>query len=359
MPGGGEECRVYVGNLPPDIRNKDLDDLFYKYGKIVFIDLKNRRGPPFAFIEFEDPRDAEDAVHARDGYDYDGYKLRVEFPRGGGGSFRDGPGGGGRGRGGAPARRSQYRVEVTGEEAGVCLTVRSFQPKSVSLSLSPSQGLPASGSWQDLKDHMREAGDVCFADVNRDGTGSVEYMRYEDMKYAIKKLDDSKFRSHEVKSSNKILSRLSLSYSGHSPPPSPSTTGRDGLHPGEGGGRLVLGVAPLPEPERLSRRRRRPAQEPPVSDLLAGQTQELLQIQDPVQVQVLGTGRSGRTRRRQRSPEISCAGYRGGEKLLSLSAIKKTTMRLRTNVCRSTYSSTVCVILRLSTLGFLFFYRAH
>ncbi len=45
---------------------------------------------------------------------------------------------------------------------------------------------------------MREAGDVCFSDVFKDGTGVVEYMRYEDMKYAIKKLDDSKFRSHEV-----------------------------------------------------------------------------------------------------------------------------------------------------------------
>ena len=29
-------------------------------------------------------RDAEDAVYARDGYDYDGYRLRVEFPKGGG-----------------------------------------------------------------------------------------------------------------------------------------------------------------------------------------------------------------------------------------------------------------------------------
>lgn len=129
-------------------------------------------------------RDAEDAVHARDGYDYDGYRLRVEFPRGGGPSnnFRGGRGGdngrGGRGensnsRGrGPPARRSQYRVLVT--------------------------GLPPSGSWQDLKDHMREAGDVCFADVYKDGTGVVEFLRYEDMKYAVKKLDDSRFRSHEV-----------------------------------------------------------------------------------------------------------------------------------------------------------------
>lgn len=56
MSGGGNECRIYVGNLPPDIRSKDIDDLFHKYGKIVFIDLKNRRGPPFAFVEFEDSR---------------------------------------------------------------------------------------------------------------------------------------------------------------------------------------------------------------------------------------------------------------------------------------------------------------
>ena len=63
-----------------------------------------------------------------------------------------------------------------------------------------STGLPPSGSWQDLKDHMREAGDVCFADVFKDGTGVVEFLRYEDMKYAVKKLDDSRFRSHEVSS---------------------------------------------------------------------------------------------------------------------------------------------------------------
>lgn len=56
-----------------------------------------------------------------------------------------------------------------------------------------SQGLPPTGSWQDLKDHMREAGDVCYADVYKDGTGVVEFLRYEDMKYAVKKLDDSRF----------------------------------------------------------------------------------------------------------------------------------------------------------------------
>eukprot|EP00090_Calanus_glacialis_P045101 TRINITY_DN8181_c0_g1_i1.p1 TRINITY_DN8181_c0_g1~~TRINITY_DN8181_c0_g1_i1.p1 ORF type:complete len:260 (-),score=85.37 TRINITY_DN8181_c0_g1_i1:294-1040(-) len=177
MPGSGEECRIYVGNLPPDIRSKDVEDLFYKYGKIAFLDLKNRKGPPFAFVEFEDSRDAEDAVYARDGYDYDGYRLRVEFPKGGGGSFRGARGGSGGGTGGRgpPAKRSQHRVVVS--------------------------GLPPSGSWQDLKDHMREAGDVCFSDVFKDGTGAVEFKRYEDMKYALKKLDDTKFKSHEGETS--------------------------------------------------------------------------------------------------------------------------------------------------------------
>ncbi|XP_071179965.1 serine/arginine-rich splicing factor 1-like [Mytilus edulis] len=202
------DSRIYVGNLPPDIRARDIEDLFYKFGRINFVDLKTRRGPPFAFVEFEDPRDADDAVVQRDGYNYDGYTLRVEFPRGGGsgggpdgggggggggyrggggggggrgyggggggrgrGGFGGGGGGGGGGRGGPPSRRSEYRVLVS--------------------------GLPPSGSWQDLKDHMREAGDVCYADVYKDGTGVVEFLRKEDMKYAVRKLDDSKFRSHE------------------------------------------------------------------------------------------------------------------------------------------------------------------
>ena len=78
-------------------------------------------------------RDADDAIYERDGYNYDGYTLRVERPRGlggsrgggggrgGGGSFRSSYGGrgdhGSRGRGGGPGqatRRSDHRVSVTG-----------------------------------------------------------------------------------------------------------------------------------------------------------------------------------------------------------------------------------------------------
>ena len=52
---------------------------------------------------------------------------------------------------------------------------------------------------------MREAGDVCFTDVAKDGTGIVEFSRYDDMKYAVKKLNDTKFRSHEVVSSKSLI----------------------------------------------------------------------------------------------------------------------------------------------------------
>ena len=50
------DARIYVGNLPPDVREKDIDELFQKYGDIVHIELKTRKGPPFAFVEFQDMR---------------------------------------------------------------------------------------------------------------------------------------------------------------------------------------------------------------------------------------------------------------------------------------------------------------
>jgi len=50
------EGKVYVGNLPPDVKQRDIEDLFYKFGKINNINLKNSTQQPFAFLEFDDPR---------------------------------------------------------------------------------------------------------------------------------------------------------------------------------------------------------------------------------------------------------------------------------------------------------------
>jgi len=183
--------RIYIGNLPENVRSREVEDAFDKYGKILDVDIKLPRsggGPAFAFLEFEDPRDAQDAIKGRDGYEISGHRIRVELPQsksfpssGGSGGFRGGGGsrggfsGRGRGRGGGPPRRSDYRLLVS--------------------------GLPPTGSWQDIKDHMREAGEVVYADVFRDGTGVVEFSHKDDMEWAVKNLDDSKFKSHEGESS--------------------------------------------------------------------------------------------------------------------------------------------------------------
>ncbi|XP_059298035.1 serine/arginine-rich-splicing factor SR34-like isoform X1 [Lycium ferocissimum] len=188
---------IYVGNLPGDIREREVEDLFYKYGPIAHIDLKIPPRPPgYAFVEFEEARDADDAIRGRDGYDFDGHRLRVELAHGGRGNSSANDRYSGRNdsgrtnhKFGAP-KRTEYRVLVT--------------------------GLPHSASWQDLKDHMRRAGDVCFSQVFREGsgtTGIVDYTNYDDMKYAIKKLDESEFRNAFSRSTIRVKEHDSRSRS--------------------------------------------------------------------------------------------------------------------------------------------------
>ncbi|KAM0995330.1 hypothetical protein ACFX1T_010672 [Malus domestica] len=107
---------IYVGNLPGDIRMKEVEGLFLKYGPIVDIDLKIPPRPPgYAFVEYEDPRDANDAIYGRDGYDFDGFRLRVELAHGGwhSSSHRSSSYNRSSNSHGA-SRRSDYHVLVTG-----------------------------------------------------------------------------------------------------------------------------------------------------------------------------------------------------------------------------------------------------
>nr|CRZ26068.1 Bm2547 [Brugia malayi] len=96
------ECKVFVGGLPNDASSEELEEAFSKYGRIKKVWLA-RRPPGFAFIEFEDSRDAEDAVKGLDGTRICGVRPRVEFSHGG--SRRGGRGGGGRRRSRTPIRR--------------------------------------------------------------------------------------------------------------------------------------------------------------------------------------------------------------------------------------------------------------
>lgn len=59
-------CKVYVGNLGNNASKNELEDVFTKYGPLRNVWVA-RNPPGFAFVEFEDPRDAEDAVRGLDG----------------------------------------------------------------------------------------------------------------------------------------------------------------------------------------------------------------------------------------------------------------------------------------------------
>ena len=59
-------CKVYVGNLGNHADKYELEDCFGKYGPLKNVWVA-RNPPGFAFIEFEDTRDAEDAVKGLDG----------------------------------------------------------------------------------------------------------------------------------------------------------------------------------------------------------------------------------------------------------------------------------------------------
>lgn len=107
--------RLYVGHLPRDVRERDIERLFKGYGQIRDICLLSG----FGFVEFRDRRDADDVMRDFDDREFMGDRLVVEPARAErrrdrsdrGGFDRRGPPPPGRGRSTAP-QRTPYRVLV-------------------------------------------------------------------------------------------------------------------------------------------------------------------------------------------------------------------------------------------------------
>ncbi|XP_035214316.1 serine/arginine-rich splicing factor 4-like isoform X2 [Stegodyphus dumicola] len=166
--------RVYIGRLSYDCRERDLEKFFKGYGKIREILIKNG----FGFVEFDDYRDADDAVYELNGKDLLGERVILEIARGPvrrtGGRF------GFRRRGSwldkyGPPTRTEYRLIV--------------------------ENLSSKVSWQDLKDYMRQAGDVTYADAHkqRRNEGVVEFASYSDMKSAYNKLNNTELSGRRIR----------------------------------------------------------------------------------------------------------------------------------------------------------------
>ena len=107
---------MYVGNLEERAEKPDLvctetnrccqvltnlfayiqEDAFAKFGKLTDVWIA-RKPPGFGFVEYEDEKDAQDAVDEMNNSEFMGKRLRVEV------SMRERGGGGPRGRGAAAA----------------------------------------------------------------------------------------------------------------------------------------------------------------------------------------------------------------------------------------------------------------
>uniref|UniRef100_A0A3B4X8R5 Serine and arginine rich splicing factor 4 n=1 Tax=Seriola lalandi dorsalis TaxID=1841481 RepID=A0A3B4X8R5_SERLL len=147
--------RVYIGRLSYRAREKDVERFFKGYGKILEVDLKNGYG----FVEFDDPRDFLSGPH-----------FSCSFLV----TLKGGYGRWGRDRYGPPIR-TDYRLIV--------------------------ENLSSRCSWQDLKDYMRQAGEVTYADTHkgRRNEGVIEFRLYSDMKRALEKLDGTEVNGRKIR----------------------------------------------------------------------------------------------------------------------------------------------------------------
>jgi len=73
-------CKVWIGGLGEEGTRLELEEAFTKFGPVKNIWLA-KNPPSFAFIEMEDPRDAEDCVAALNGTEICGMRAHVEMAR--------------------------------------------------------------------------------------------------------------------------------------------------------------------------------------------------------------------------------------------------------------------------------------
>uniref|UniRef100_A0A8C4SM93 Serine and arginine rich splicing factor 6b n=1 Tax=Erpetoichthys calabaricus TaxID=27687 RepID=A0A8C4SM93_ERPCA len=210
--------RVYIGRLSYHVREKDIQRFFSGYGKLLEIDLKNGYG----FVEFEDTRDADDAVYELNGKELCGERVIVEHARG---PRRDRDGYGG-GYGGRSKDSDYFSSRRSGRDK--------YGPPVRTEFRLVVENLSSRCSWQDLKDFMRQAGEVTYADAHKEraNEGVIEFRSYSDMRRALEKLDGtdingrkirlvedkprrrkSRSRSHTRKSNSRSPSRKSRSRS--------------------------------------------------------------------------------------------------------------------------------------------------
>ncbi|KAJ1044901.1 hypothetical protein NDA10_005539 [Ustilago hordei] len=90
-PRGGRDSRdrappttLFVAGFPPNMRAKDLAYEFERMGPLIRCDipaLKSTSATPYAFVEFEDPRDADAAFRDMHGMRFGRHEISIQFAK--------------------------------------------------------------------------------------------------------------------------------------------------------------------------------------------------------------------------------------------------------------------------------------
>ncbi|BGP19557.1 hypothetical protein JCM10213_000157 [Rhodosporidiobolus nylandii] len=181
--------RLYIGRVPQQATNRDFQDFFGSHGKLV----ETRIMAGFAFIEYDQLRDAEQAVQDLNNKDFLGERILVEFakpPR----AMMDDRYGAPRGYGGPPPPRG-YGGGY--DSYGPPRNPPARPGNGYRLQIA---GLREGTSWQDLKDFGRSIGNVSFADVDRrdPNIGFIEFTSRRDADEAIATLNGKEINGAPV-----------------------------------------------------------------------------------------------------------------------------------------------------------------
>jgi RNA recognition motif-containing protein len=173
--------RVYVGNLSWDVTWQDLKEHMRTAGEVVFAEIiteHNGRSKGCGIVHYATESEAQQAIST---LAHTELKGRTIFVR----EDREGNTGGSSGHTGGSGRGQNFSGS---NNASVYVWNLSYDT-----------------SWQDLKDHMRKAGNVDQATILTDddgssiGCGIVVYQKAQDAQRAIRELQDSELNGRPVK----------------------------------------------------------------------------------------------------------------------------------------------------------------
>ncbi|OWF35379.1 Serine/arginine-rich splicing factor RS2Z32 [Mizuhopecten yessoensis] len=158
------EGQLFVGRLSKSTRVRDLEDVFEAYGRLARCEVKYGAEMAYAFVDFEDRRDAEDAIKYENGREISGSGIVVEWAKGN--------------RRGGTVSRGQgfddcYRCHRSGHWARDCPDDRNYGFRRRGPGVTPEIGIGGRGKGQG---HVQGAG-VAVTTVEEGLGHSVETER--------------------------------------------------------------------------------------------------------------------------------------------------------------------------------------